>query len=113
MARSMAEQAAETITKGIGRRGFIQAVAALGAGVGIAGTAACSTSSTTTAAASSSSPAPTAAGILQPGAGDISGDHYLSSEVDKVLWGLRADGRVRIGAADEVRRDGDHRRAQP
>lgn len=85
MAQSMAEHAAETISKGIGRRGFIRAVAAMSAGAGLATTAACSTTSTTTAAASSSAPAPV--GILQPGAGDISGDHYLSSEVDKVLWG--------------------------
>ncbi|MBY4214256.1 acetamidase/formamidase family protein [Rhodococcus fascians] len=87
MAQSMAEHAAETISKGIGRRGFIRAVAAMSAGAGLATTAACSTSSTTTAAASSSAPAASAGAILNPGSGDISGDHYLSSEVDKVLWG--------------------------
>lgn len=87
MARSIAEQAAETLSEGIGRRNFMRAVAALGAGVGVAGVAACSSSSGSSAA-STTSPSPTAAGgILQPGGGDISGDHYLSSEVDKVLWG--------------------------
>jgi acetamidase/formamidase len=88
MTHSLAEQAAATISRGIGRRGFAQAVAGLVAGVGIAGTAACSSSGQTgSPATSSGSPSPGAGPILQPGTGTRSGDHYLSSEADQVLWG--------------------------
>ncbi|OZC49370.1 acetamidase [Rhodococcus sp. RS1C4] len=87
MVRSIAEQAAETISQGIGRRNFIRAVAALGAGVGVAGSAsACSSSGSSVTSTSAAAP-PGFGEILQPGAGEIAGDHYLSSEVDQVLWG--------------------------
>ncbi|MGB3772109.1 MAG: acetamidase/formamidase family protein [Rhodococcus sp. (in: high G+C Gram-positive bacteria)] len=85
MTQSFAEQAAETITRGIGRRGFLQAVAAMSAGAGTLGLAGCSNSDQPTAAS------PTSLGnatpILQPGAGEITGQHYLSSDPDQVLWG--------------------------
>jgi acetamidase/formamidase len=76
---SLTEQAAETIARGIGRRQFVQAVAALSAGAGIAS---CSTSSSGGGGATAS-----ASEILQPGTGPIPGDHYLGSAPDQVLWG--------------------------
>ena len=88
MTRSLAEQAAETISRGIGRRGFVQAVAALGAGAGILGTASCASSAGTGSGSTSTAPAKVGVGeILQPGSGAMPGDHYLSSEADQVLWG--------------------------
>lgn len=89
MTDSLAEHAAETIARGIGRRGFAQAVAGIFAGVGIAGTAAaCSSATGGGGGVTPSSPAARGNGpILQPGSGDRPGDHYLSSEVDQVLWG--------------------------
>ena len=76
---SLAEHAAETIAKGIGRRRFVQAVAALSAGAGVAACA-----SPTGAGGGASA---TANEILQPGAGPMPGDHYLGSQPDQVLWG--------------------------
>lgn len=87
MTESLAEHAAATISRGIGRRGFAQAVAGVVAGVGIAGTAA-ACSSGRGGGGTPSSPAAQGNGpILQPGTGDRPGDHYLSSEPDQVLWG--------------------------
>lgn len=78
-----ARSAAETISKGIGRRDFVRAVAALSAGAGIATTlGACSSRSTVRATGAS-----TDFEILQPGQGEITGDHYLQSVPDQVLWG--------------------------
>ena len=82
MNNSDAELAAETITRGIGRRRFVQAVAALSAGAGVVGTASCA-SSTGEGSESTAS----VGEILQPGGGSMPGDHYLSSEADQVLWG--------------------------
>lgn len=86
----LARDAAETLTRGLGRRGFLRAAAAVGA-VGAAATAtACTTGSDATAPVSTSSPAVPFSGgvpVLQPGQGDIPGDHYLPSEADRVLWG--------------------------
>lgn len=76
---SDAELAAETIMRGIGRRRFVQAVAALSAGAGLA---ACASSPGADGGASAS-----AGEILQPGGGPMPGDHYLGSEPDQVLWG--------------------------
>lgn len=76
------EQAAEMITRGIGRRRFVQAVAALGAGAGVVGTASCTSSTGDGSGAMAS-----VAEILQPGGGPMPGDHYLSSHPDQVLWG--------------------------
>jgi acetamidase/formamidase len=76
------EQAAEMIARGIGRRRFVQAVAALSAGAGVVGTASCASS---TGAGSESTAS--AGEILQPGSGSMPGDPYLSSEPDQVLWG--------------------------
>jgi len=67
----------------MGRRRFFQ-TAAVGAGA-TAVVAACSkTSSTAEAAQLPYSSIP----VLQPGQGDRSGDHYLSSLPDQVLWGF-------------------------
>ena len=75
--------AADVLGRGIGRRGLMQVSAALGVGAGLLG--ACAPASRPAAP----SPSPSAGGgrILQPGAGEISGDHYLGSEPDSVLWG--------------------------
>lgn len=78
------ETAAELISRGIGRRDLIRAAAAIG-------TAA--TVTAVTSGCSPSAPAGTAqataagGGILQPGTGNIPGDHYLQSDPDSVLWG--------------------------
>lgn len=81
----LAREAAETLWSGLGRRDFLRAVAAVGAGAGVVGVAACSSGS------SSSSPGNTTVGanftILQPGEGEPTGDHYLQSVPDQVLWG--------------------------
>lgn len=87
MTHPLAEQAAATISRGIGRRGFAQAVAGLVAGVGIAGTAACSASGESSGGGTPSGPAGDGGPVLQPGTGTRAGDHYLSSEPDQVLWG--------------------------
>jgi len=71
----------------LGRRGFIKAVATVGAGVGVAGVgSACGHGSGTTA------PSPTSGALadikaLQPGQGTRTGDLYLPSQPDQVLWG--------------------------
>ncbi|MET0704555.1 MAG: acetamidase/formamidase family protein [Mycobacterium sp.] len=87
MSQSLAEQAAETISRGIGRRGFAQAVAGLVAGAGLIGAASCSSEKTGATATSSGTTTPGAGPILQAGTGTRAGDHYLSSEPDQVLWG--------------------------
>ncbi|MCZ4617419.1 acetamidase/formamidase family protein [Rhodococcus qingshengii] len=89
MEYTLARNAAEDLTKGLGRRGFMRAVAALGAGVGVAGVASGCAHSNASPAGSSSSALPFADGIpiLQPGSGNVSGDHYLSSDPSDVMWG--------------------------
>lgn len=89
MIGSHARAAAETLTRGLGRRNFLRAAAAVGA-VGAAATAtSCATETAGTTISGSSSALPFAGDIpiLQPGQGDIPGDHYLRSEVEQVLWG--------------------------
>lgn len=107
MTQSLAEQAAATLSRGIGRRGFAQAVAGLVAGVGLTGAAACSSSGQAGSPATSSGAAPAGGGpILQPGTGTRSGDHYLSSEVDQVLWGyvptVESQSVLRMGSGQTV-----------
>jgi acetamidase/formamidase len=75
--------AADVLGRGIGRRRLLQVSAALGAGAGLLG--ACAPASGP--AAPSPSPSARGGGVLQPGAGEISGDRYLGSEPDSVLWG--------------------------
>ncbi|MCP9274148.1 acetamidase/formamidase family protein [Mycolicibacterium arenosum] len=87
MTHPLAEQAAATISRGIGRRGFAQAVAGLVAGVGVVGTAACSSSGERSGPETSSGRSGSGGPILQPGTETRPGDHYLSSEPDQVLWG--------------------------
>lgn len=79
-------EAATVLARGLGRRDFLRAAAAVGAGGAAAGAlAACAPGS------SASTPRPTTTpaqrGILQPGSGDVTGDHYLGSSPDDVLWG--------------------------
>jgi acetamidase/formamidase len=81
-----ARSAATTLLNGIGRRDFVRAVAVVGAGASVV--TACGSGSSGPAASS----APATGGtegftVLQPGQGDVSGDHYLQSLPDEVLWG--------------------------
>lgn len=80
---TLGSHAAAVIERGIGRRRLLQVSAALGASGGLL--SAC----TSPSAPAAPKPAPTggAGQILQPGAGSISGDHYVGSEPDSVLWG--------------------------
>lgn len=88
MPDSFPQHAAGLLTTGLGRRRFLQTVAALGAGAGVAGIAtACSDESSGPSASSSAVPYSGGVPILQPGQGIRSGDVYLGSEPDKVLWG--------------------------
>ena len=107
MTRPLAEQAASVLSRGIGRRGFAQAVAGVVAGAGVAGVAAaCSSSGQTGTRSSSSTATPGAGPILQPGTGTRSGDHYLTSEPDKVLWGyvptIESESVLRMGSGQTV-----------
>ncbi|MGP4056862.1 acetamidase/formamidase family protein [Mycobacterium sp. 4D054] len=77
----IARYAAEILWDGLGRRDFLRAVAAVGAGAGVAGVAACSTGSSATSSTDESFT------VLQPGQGEPTGDHYLPSVPDQVLWG--------------------------
>lgn len=73
---------ADLLAHGLGRRGFLQAVAALG--LGGAGAVACGRAAgPSTGAPGSAAPA----AVLQPGSGDLTADHYLASAPDQVLWG--------------------------
>ncbi|WP_229075004.1 acetamidase/formamidase family protein [Actinoplanes sp. DH11] len=63
----------------LGRRTFLQAIAAVGVGGAAAGTVAAP------AAARSGNSKP--GGILQPGTGRIDGRHYVRSHPDEVRWG--------------------------
>jgi acetamidase/formamidase len=71
----------------LGRRGFIKAAATVGAGVGIAGVGSACTSSPGSPAPASPSAALADITALQPGQGTRTGDVYLSSQPDQVLWG--------------------------
>ena len=76
-------QAAALLEGGLGRRRLLQVSAALGASAGLLGACAPSRPS----AAPAGPRASAAQQILQPGSGSPSGDHYLASEPDSVLWG--------------------------
>lgn len=83
-----ARGAAQTLIHGIGRRDFVRAVAAVGAGAGVAGIAtACGAGGGNPAPAAPTGAAAEGFNVLQPGQGDVSGDHYLQSMPDQVLWG--------------------------
>ncbi|MEM6105569.1 acetamidase/formamidase family protein [Mycobacterium sp. 050272] len=81
MDQTFMQSARDTIVDGVGRRDFVRAVAAISAGVGVAGIAASCTRTGSAAATFS----PTR--VLQPGEGNIGGNHYLQSTPDQVLWG--------------------------
>jgi acetamidase/formamidase len=75
------QSARETLIEGVGRRDFVRAVAAIGAGVGVVGMAAgCAKTGSATSTFG-------AGKVLQPGEGTIGGNHYLRSTPDQVLWG--------------------------
>lgn len=85
---------ADRLSRTFGRRRFLQIASALGA-VGATGAATGLTACGQDAPGAAASPGTasgTASGgasgeILQPGTGSLQADHYLPSEVDKVLWG--------------------------
>jgi acetamidase/formamidase len=85
MNKAFARNARDTISEGLGRRDFVRAVAAVGAGVGVVGLAAGCTE--VGSKASTSRGAKGGPQVLQPGRGTISGNHYLPSTPDQVLWG--------------------------
>jgi acetamidase/formamidase len=94
-----ARAAAEIIARGIGRRDFVRAVAAMSAGAGVVGAAsACSDGS--------AAPGPAEFTVLQPGQGEIAGDHYLQSTPDQVLWGyvpnVHATAAMRMKSGETV-----------
>ncbi|MFG1636189.1 twin-arginine translocation signal domain-containing protein [Pseudonocardia alni] len=64
----------------LGRRDFLRAAATVTAAGGLAG---CGTSATVPGSVAATLPD----GPLQPGAGDIPGDHYLGSDPADVRWG--------------------------
>jgi acetamidase/formamidase len=83
-----AREAAQTIMSGIGRRDFVRAVTAVGAGAGVMGLAtACGSGDGDPVASTQTSSAAEGFTVLQPGQGDVTGDHYLQSLPDQVLWG--------------------------
>ena len=72
-----AEAAAVALEHGLGRRAFLAAAAAVGAGAALPGRA-------------EAAPAPATrlpGQVLQPGVGPVDGDHYLPTRVEEVLWG--------------------------
>ncbi|MGO1949992.1 MAG: acetamidase/formamidase family protein, partial [Mycobacteriaceae bacterium] len=82
-----AADTADRLTQAFGRRRFLQLATAMGAVGAGAGLTSCGDDSTASAVSSVPSAPSSPGGILQPGSGDIKGDHYLPSEPDKVLWG--------------------------
>jgi acetamidase/formamidase len=71
----------------LGRRGFIKAAARVGVGAGIAGVVSACTHSSGSPAPSSPAAALADITALQPGQGARTGDVYLSSQPNQVLWG--------------------------
>lgn len=77
---------AEVLERGLGRRDFVRAVAAVTA----AGALATAGPGTAAAAAPRTTQGPRTrlpGQVLQPGTGPVDGEHYLPSRVDEVLWG--------------------------
>jgi len=100
MDEAFARSARGTIVEGVGRRDFVRAVAAVGAGVGVAGLAA------SCAKGGSAASIPNDVKVLQPGQGTIEGNHYLQSTPDQVLWGyvpnVHATAVVRMKSAETI-----------
>jgi hypothetical protein len=100
MDEGFARSAREIIVEGVGRRDFVKAVAAVGAGVGVAGLAGgCARSGSAASALSDVK-------VLQPGQGTVEGNHYLQSTPDQVLWGyvpnVHATAVVRMKSAETI-----------
>ncbi len=74
----------EVLVRGLGRRGFLRAAAALGGAAGLSATATTANAGTAHAGTGSSA---LPSEILQPGKGPIHGKHYLPSLPDQVRWG--------------------------
>ncbi|CAN5537537.1 acetamidase/formamidase family protein [soil metagenome] len=102
-----AREAAETIMSGIGRRDFVRAVTAIGAGAGMAGLAtACGSGDSDPVTSTSTRAAAEGFTILQPEQGDVTGDHYLQSLPEQVLWGyvpnVHATAALRMRSGETV-----------
>ena len=99
-----ARSARDTLVRGVGRRGFLQAATAVSAATALPLAA---------AAPAFAEPATRHPGRvrvpdhpLQPGRGRIEGDHYLPSEVDAVRWGYvpstGAEPALTVGSGETV-----------
>ncbi|AQA03943.1 acetamidase [Mycobacterium sp. MS1601] len=99
-----ARSAAVTLINGIGRRDFVRAVAAVGAGASVV--TACGSGGSSPAPSRPSTGAAEGFTVLQPGQGDVSGDHYLQSLPDEVLWGyvpnVHATPVITMGSGETV-----------
>jgi acetamidase/formamidase len=80
-----AAEARETLIDGLGRRAFLRAAAAVGAGGAASTLLAAGTAQAAVPAARSEAKLPRE--ILQPGTGPIEGQHYLRSLPEQVRWG--------------------------
>lgn len=88
MENSFGRDAAEILEKGLGRRRFMGAAAALGT---LGAVSACTSTAQSSVGTASNTASTALSGqdfkILQPGQGDRTGDVYLQSNPDEVLWG--------------------------
>ena len=86
-------RAAQVISAGVGRRGFLAAATAIGAGASLPLLGAAPAMATgpghggAPGTVGAPVPVPAPGCPLQPGEGPIDGDHYLPSAVDAVRWG--------------------------
>jgi acetamidase/formamidase len=101
-------KARETLIDGLGRRAFLRAAAAVGAG-GAASTllsAGAAHAAAPAAVASARSKAKLPGEILQPAAGPIDGQHYLPSLPEQVRWGyvpsVRSEAVLRMRSGQTV-----------
>lgn len=103
-------RAAQIISAGVGRRGFLAAATALGAGASLpvlgAAPALATGPSSPAAPGTAGGPVPVPDRPLHPGEGPIEGDHYLPSTVDGVRWGyvpsVGAEPALTMGSGQSV-----------
>ena len=89
--RGLGRQGAELLMKNFGRRGFLKTVAGVSALSAGGALAACSHTSAQGERVAGTESLGFKGKILQPGAGSITGDEYVQSTSDSVLWGYVPD----------------------